>query len=64
MSKLPIIHAPPNDITPEQARDLRALAWRYVFDCYQAKKKAGVTSTGDGTKGPENDHPAPRILQQ
>jgi hypothetical protein len=29
-------------ITPEQARDVRARTWRFVFDCY-AKKKA-VTS--------------------
>lgn len=37
--------------TPEQARDTRARAWRFVLDCYAKKKavtseeKAGV-STG------------------
>jgi hypothetical protein len=54
---------PSSSTTPEQARDLRARAWRYVFDCYQAKKKAGVTSTGDEAKGLENEiRPAPSIL--
>ena len=38
------------DLSPEQARDIRARAWRLVFDCY-AKKKAGVPSTGDDPKG-------------
>ena len=38
-------------ITPDQAREARARAWRFVFDCYAKKKaltseeKAGV-STG------------------
>jgi hypothetical protein len=38
-------------ITPEQARDVRAAAWRYVFECFAKKKGAGVTSTnGDDAK--------------
>lgn len=37
-------------ITPEQARDVRARAWRYIFDCH-AKKKAGATHAGDEAKG-------------
>ena len=37
------------DFTPEQARDARARAWRFVFDCY-AKKKAltGKEKAGGG----------------
>lgn len=26
------------DTTPEQARDIRARAWRFVFDCYEKKR--------------------------
>ena len=55
------IRAPRPGPTPEQARDVRARAWRFVFDCY-AKKKAGDRDAGDGMKGPEHDHPARRIL--
>ena len=29
-------------ITPEQARDVRARAWRFVFDCYEQKKAAAA----------------------
>ena len=49
-------------LTPEQARDMRARAWVYVFSCYEAKKKAGERNAGDGMKGLEHDHPARRIL--
>ena len=40
------------DITPEQARDARARAWVFVFDCY-AKKKA--TCPGGQVAGKEID---------
>ncbi len=46
----------------EQARDTRVRAWVYVFDCYEAKQKAGERNAGDGMKGLEHDHPARRIL--
>jgi hypothetical protein len=40
------------DAIPDQARDIRARAWSYVFDCYAKKNAAGVSSTnGDDTKG-------------
>jgi hypothetical protein len=48
-----------SSITPEQARDARASAWKFVFDCY-AKRNAGSgkenaagvsSSNGDDTKG-------------
>ena len=29
------------NITPEQACDTRARAWRFVFDCWEQKKAAG-----------------------
>jgi hypothetical protein len=28
-------------ISPEEARDARARAWRFVFDCWEQKKAAG-----------------------
>jgi hypothetical protein len=38
--------------TPEQPRDIRAAAWRYVFECFAKKNTAGMTSTaGDDAKG-------------
>lgn len=39
-----IIVKPCPGLTPERARDARARAWKYVFDCY-GKKKGGVPST-------------------
>lgn len=41
---------PTSCLTPKQARDERARAWAFVFECH-AKKKAGVTSTGDDMRG-------------
>ena len=49
-------------ITPEQARDARARAWRFVFNCYE--KKAGVRHAGNEEKGPGHDLPASPILPQ
>lgn len=49
-----IVYTPRSDVTSEQARDVRARAWRYIFDCY-ANKKAGATHAGDEAKGP-NEH--------
>jgi hypothetical protein len=35
--------------SPEQARDARAQAWNYVFQCWQEKQNAaGRTSTNGG----------------
>jgi hypothetical protein len=31
---------PQSGITAEQAHDIRARAWRFVFDCYKRKKAA------------------------
>ncbi len=57
------IRAPLSGPGQVQGRDVRARAWRFVFDCY-AKKKAGEGDAGDGMKGPEHDHPAGRILSR
>ena len=44
----------PSDISPEQARDARARAWAFVFQCWQAKKMAAEpTPQPDGRDGKE-----------
>ena len=57
-----VVHYPRPGLSPEQTRDIRAYAWRYVFDCY-AKKKGGVPSTADDGKEIQ-DVPAKSILPQ
>jgi hypothetical protein len=46
--------SPAPGITPEQARDARARAWAFIFQCHAKKNAAGVTSTNgdDAMKGP------------
>ena len=41
MSKERIVRLPRQGVAPEQARSLRARAWRFVFDCWEQKKAAG-----------------------
>lgn len=62
MSSTRFIYTSCLDITPDQARDARARAWRFVFDCY-AKKKGGVPSTADDGKEIK-DIPDKTILPQ
>jgi len=40
-STLGIIAESTPGLTPEEARDVRARAWRFVFDCWEQKKAAG-----------------------
>jgi hypothetical protein len=53
---------PSASVSPEQARDARARAWSYVFECFNcnAKKKvASASDLDDGTKVKEdsaNEH--------
>ena len=42
------------DITPEQAKDARARAWKFIFDCH-AKKKAARLGDPDDAKEIKND---------
>jgi hypothetical protein len=46
----------PAGITPERARDARARAWAYVFDCH-ANKEGRPTTSGPAkpTRRPERD---------
>jgi len=48
MSSAPVVSTSRRTyITPEQAREVRARAWRFVFDCWERKKAAGK----DGGEG-------------
>lgn len=49
-----IFRSPTTDTTPDQARNTRALAWAFVFNCY-ARKKAAPTSRPDDAKGLKDD---------
>jgi len=42
---------PTPGITPEQSRDARAHAWRFVFDCWEQKKVAGEDDGEEHEKG-------------
>jgi len=35
-----IVHRPATGLTPDEARDARARAWRFVFDRWEQKKAA------------------------
>jgi hypothetical protein len=51
-------------VTTALSRDVRARAWRFIFDCYEGKKKAGAYShAGENEeKGPKRDLPATQSL--
>ena len=53
MDSTSVVYRPVPGIAAEQARDTRARAWAFVFDCYAKKNAAGVTSTDgeDAKKG-------------
>jgi hypothetical protein len=44
--------APERELDPE--REVRARAWRFVFDCYE-KKKAGGGIAGEEAKGEKDE---------
>ena len=46
-----IVVKPNPGVTPEEARDARVRAWRFVFDCWEQKKTAGE----DGGEGREEE---------
>ena len=56
MSKERTVYVLHEGVEPEQARSLRARAWRFVFDCWEQKKAAGVSDGEVHTvKEPEDD---------
>lgn len=62
-SKADIVIKAASSAAPDHARDSRARAWRFVFDCYAKKKAAGVPSTNgsDGTEIKEDSANEPII---
>ena len=50
MSSARIVYTTRPDITPEQARDARALALRFALDCYAKKKAAHPGGPGDAER--------------
>jgi hypothetical protein len=58
-NKARVVVRPASDFTPEEARDSRARAWMFVFDCY-AKKKGGPATAPDARK--ESDRSGKTII--
>jgi hypothetical protein len=54
MNSTRISYTPCGDISPEQARDARARAWAFVFQCWQKKQKAAPASRPDTRKEEPN----------
>ena len=47
--------------TPDHARDARARAWAFAFECYRTKKDARSGAPDDGTESKEDSADAPSI---
>ncbi len=60
MTSARITDCPPSGLTPEEARNVRARVWGYVFECY-ARKKAAHPSGPDDRKGVQ-DEPVKNII--
>jgi hypothetical protein len=54
MSSARIVHSPLPDATPEQARDARARAWAFVFDCARRRSAVGATPTSTPRHEPKH----------
>ncbi len=62
-SKPRITDRPHPGIGAEDARDIRARAWAFVFDCHARKAAAGANGNRDDTKeGPLDDFRAETSL--
>lgn len=51
----PIIVKPTPGLTPEQALDARARAWRFIFDCHEKKAAAHTQSSDHDADGRSNE---------
>jgi hypothetical protein len=49
-----VSYAPRSNATPDQARDVRARAWTFAFECY-AKKEGSRPGAPDDAKGSKHD---------
>ena len=50
-TKTDIIVKPTPDLTPDQARNIRARAWSYIFHCHWKHKAAEGSGSEDRAKG-------------
>jgi hypothetical protein len=57
MDSARVVHRPHSGISQEEARDARARAWAYVFDCHRKHvgKEGGPATAPDDRKGPKHD---------
>ncbi len=57
-------YRPDPDATPEEARDVRARAWAFIFSCWHAKGGSSATAAQDDRKGFNDDPATARIPRQ
>jgi hypothetical protein len=55
MSDTRIIVKSAPSISPEEASNARARAWRFVFDCWEQKKAAGEVGGEEHARKESND---------
>lgn len=58
MSKVRIVHRPRAEIAPEQARDTRAAALAYVFNCFRRRvdeEGSSATAAPDNAERSSNE---------
>lgn len=59
MSTPRVVLSSRQNLMPEQARDARARAWAFVFQCWEEKQKGRPTTSGpDSAKGGSSDSSA------
>ena len=46
MSNSRLTHPPSGSMTLEQARDIRARAWKFIFECFDRHEKEAVSGCG------------------
>jgi hypothetical protein len=61
MSEASILDARSSNAKPNHARDARARAWAFAFECYRKKKGARPGAPDDGTESKEDSADAPII---
>jgi hypothetical protein len=47
MSSRRITFSPRTSMAPEEAREIRARAWAFVFECWRAKQEGGPATVPD-----------------
>lgn len=55
MDSARVVHRPAPSITADQARDIRARSWAFVFRCWEEKQRAARPGDPDDAKGSKHD---------